>query len=765
MTKQADFVKCLGQSLAGIVTSRLCALSLGVVFLAAGTFEVYAQSAPDPARPAKPLSETKSAAPAAKVAAGYSVHQAFEAGGHITGVSGSQPMWDTLINQGSGARILSQSLELRTVDPAKTPFFDTLTTESFGYGGDPNNETYLKFSKGRLYDFSGSFRRDRQYFDYNLLDNSLLSPALVPEPDSMHLFNTVRRNTDTTLTLLPLSVIKFRAGFNHNTMEGPSYSSVHEGGDAQLLQWFRNSSDTYTGGADVRIVRRTTLSYDQFFVFYKGDTTDQLAGATFKLPDGAPVSFGFDNLSSTTCNKMPIVSASGVGNPYCSGFLSMSITAPTRTTFPTEQFRFSSNYWDRISMNGRLLYSGGISNVNNFNEVFNGLTTRTYEREEIDTGGLANGRLAHNKRVDVNGDYGIVADLTKRISISDTFDYWAYRIPGENNVVSTVYAGSAANPPNLLTPLSTLTPTTTTTPNFTYLNQTIESNTVLASVSILPELKISAGYRFKARNIADYGPDDLNWHENWALLGAVIQPTRALRLNVNYDHMSSVNADAATTSNTYTRLAPDKIDHFRIRGTLKAAKWLTFSGTANDYEAKNDDPMVNHKEHNRDFSFGSQIVASEQFSLDLNYAHDNVYSVTDICYISSVATGSSTGPCDPSIAGGPGYLLGNALYSAPSNFGSFALAYAPVRRLRANLGYRINRVDGQAEMLNPLMVPGALQSKYQTPFADVQWNLAPQWTWHGNWQYSGYGEDGASGPTLPRNVHGNVVTLSVKYAY
>ena len=63
--------------------------------------------------------------------------------------------------------------------------------------------------------------------------------------------------------------------------------------------------------------------------------------------------------------------------------------------------------------NGRLTYSGDTMNVNNFNETFNGLMTRTFLRQEIDTGGLGNGRLAHNKRDNLDGDFGVEAELSK----------------------------------------------------------------------------------------------------------------------------------------------------------------------------------------------------------------------------------------------------------------------------------------------------------------------------------------------------------------
>jgi len=90
---------------------------------------------------------------------------------------------------------------------------------------------------------------------------------------------------------------------------------------------------------------------------------------------------------------------------------------------------------------------------------------------------------------------------------------------------------------------------------------------------------------------------------------------------------------------------------------------------------------------------------------------------------------------------------------------------APVRKVRTNFGYMMTASDGKSEVLNPRQVPGSLQSQYQSPFADVALNLAPEWTWKAAWNYYGYGEGAAVGPTLPRTFHGDVFTLSVRYAF
>jgi hypothetical protein len=792
MTKQTEFANSLVGSQAGFRITRLRALTIASILAIASVGGFGQQPRPVQSEPAKPATEKKPASePKEKMLGNYTAHSSVELGGVITQKDGSRAMWSTMVNERTGLRVLNQSLELRSVNTRKTPFFDTLSTASFGYGGEPNDVSYLKISKGKLYDFSGNFRRDRNYFDYNLLANSLLStataanPALVPEPDSLHLFNTVRRNTDALFTLFPISRVSFRVGYIHNTNEGPTYSSVHNGGDVQVSQWFRNALDTYTGGVDLKIAKRTTLSYDQFFALYRGDSTFQLAPTPFKLANGTPTSLGVDTLSGTTCgtgSNKTLEVVNGIANPYCSQTLVQSQVAPQRTTFPTEQFRFSSHYWDRVSFNGRVAYSGDTMNVNNFNETFNGLLTRTFLRQEIDTGGLGNGRLAHNKRDSLNADFGVEAELSKNLAVSDVFTYRNFRVEGNNSVVSQVWAGTSSTPNlNVNTPLASLTPVTTTTPNNYFLNQKIAGNTVLGSLTVVPEFKLSAGWRFDNRNIVDPG-DDLTWHQNGLLLGAVITPSHAFLFNVNYDTLNWKSANADTPSNTYTREALDKVYHLRLRASAKPAKWINFAVTANEFDGKNNDPLVNHVEHSHDVSFATQVIPSDRFSFDLNYAHDDVFSTTDLCYIyvpttayplppgaqgsvgTCLQTADNPGGTLPTQSAGTQLYLGGGRYDAPVNFFSGAVSWAPSKYFRYNGGARITDTNGTAEFLNPLMVPGAQQSKVLSPFSDLQVNIAPQWAWHGNWVHHGYDESGGPGPA-PRSFHGDVVTLGVKYAF
>ena len=225
------------------------------------------------------------------VPSGYTSHQTVDVGGHIADIKGSGAMYDTLVNQQSGPRLMGGTFELRALPTNKHTQIDLLHAIASGFGGDPYNFAKLDFSKGKLYEFSGVFRRARQYSDYDLLANPDNSGQTVPygmvngvataaslawpqNNDSPVMFNTVRRMTDTNLTVLPLSKVSFRAGYSQNIFQGPTLSPARSVGkyDSLTMEVQRNSTDDFTGAIDWKPVQHTKLTFEEQVDHYKADS-------------------------------------------------------------------------------------------------------------------------------------------------------------------------------------------------------------------------------------------------------------------------------------------------------------------------------------------------------------------------------------------------------------------------------------------------------------------------------------------------------------
>jgi len=709
------------------------------------------------AAPPAPSQITKAASTAAAVDStpptpgdnirfGYMIHQTVDAGGHIASHSGSGDVYATMIDMHSGPRILDYVLDMRAVNPAKALLFDQLSTTNYGYGGDPYSVSFLNFSKGKIYDFRGNFRRDRQYFDYDLLANPLIPPAstpFAPVLNSPHLYNTVRRMTDLALTLAPLSPFSVRLGYNRNIGEGPSYSSIHVGADGLLLQNWQNITDSWAIGADWKVLPRTTLSYDEFIANYKGNTSWQLAGLNYRLSNGAPVALGVDlsNLWAAPC-AAPFL-ADGTVNPKCNAFLGYSRRAPTRTLFPTEQLRFQSSSIPSITLNGRVLYSGATSHLNNFYELFNGLDSRVATRQTAVAGS------ASARRVNVNADFNFTWQITSKIAATNNFSFWDFRVPGANVFTETDYAGTSL----LAAPGAT---TTTTTPDAQFINQKTKTNTFLVAWQVAPRAELSAGFRYRSRIITDAGGDFIPIHEDWGLFGLSARPTPAWRINFNLDAMYA--------DNSFTRVSPRQLQHYRLRTTYKPHNWLTLAGGLNIFESRDNVQTVNHLEHNRDYSFGATLAPREKWSLDANYSYNDAYSSTLECYASTPAPpAAGVAPAVCAAAGTP--LSSTGYYHAPTQFGSFGFTYLPAKRVHLAGGYRMTAVNGTSDSINIRQVPGSLQSQYQSPYGHIVVDIAPNWSWKADYNYYGYGEGSPIGPTLPRSFRGNLYTLAVNYAF
>ena len=231
----------------------------------------------------------------------YKIHQTIEFGYRSSNINGNQDTYNTFEDLGSGVRLFDFNFQMRSIDH-RGFFFDTLDFSNFGYGGDPNDVSRLRIEKNKLYDFRAVFRRDKNFWDYNLFANPLNPAALnapgslstgcfvgpptvafpqgapsfcsspaVAENNSLHAMDLTRRMQDYDLTLLPMSKVRFRLGYSRVRNEGPSGFTTDSGTISDFLQLNSYTTNSYRAGVDIRVLPRTTISFDEFLSYFKQD--------------------------------------------------------------------------------------------------------------------------------------------------------------------------------------------------------------------------------------------------------------------------------------------------------------------------------------------------------------------------------------------------------------------------------------------------------------------------------------------------------------
>jgi hypothetical protein len=424
---------------------------------------------------------------------GYNIHQTIEFGYRASEISGNQNTYDTFENLGSGLRLFDYSLSMRSLDHNGL-LFDNLTFSNFGYGGDPNDVTRLRIEKNKWYDFRLLFRRDKNFWDYNLYANPLNPAALNPpgslstgcfvgpptaafpqgapafcsnpavaQNNSLRSLDLVRRMQDYDLTLLPQSKVRLRLGYSRNRDEGPSLFTTDSGTISAFNQANSYTTNSYRAGVDVHILPRTTLSFDEFLSYYRQDNVISDNPAVnpgnfgFILgtvpgqgtPAGTPVDLG--NIWSTQtpaetfpCATPVVAGTTNTATPTCNGFLSYSQVGDPRNFMPTERFRFQSNYFKNFEMSGSVGYSSSDYHFSDLDEVMNGWVARTAVR------GTTAGGPVKTKRVSVNADWSGVYAVNDKLRILDMFRYDNWRIPGVWDTADTTIFGTPSPAPGVV---------------------------------------------------------------------------------------------------------------------------------------------------------------------------------------------------------------------------------------------------------------------------------------------------------------------------
>lgn len=695
---------------------------------------------------------------------GYQVQQSIEFGYRLSDVNGSQPMYDTFLNQQQGPRILDQSLTM--MSPEHTgAWFDDLSVSSFGWGGDPENVARARVSKYGKYDFTALFRRDKNYFDYDLFANPLNPPTSspsVPVDFSPHSMFTTRRMYDYGVTILPQSKFSIRLGFSRNRAEGPSFSSYHAGTDALLNQAWNYTSNEYRIGFDYRGLRATTISYDQLVMADKNDTDYTLASfATFLLPNGTPVELGLPWNTGSPCNA-PIVG--GAVNPSCNGYFAYNRTQRVRTSTPTERVNINSNYFRRLNIVASATYSSGNSD-SPYNEFFDGLVTRTGERQILITG------PASIRRISTSADVGLTYTISDKLSVNDTFRFYNFRIPGEWNSATSSTVGVT---PTLLSALGPTTVTDALILNF--IGQKSYYNQIQLEYAPSKHIGGHLGYRVRHRHMFKAVPavapfvgfdgDSIDVNEQGPLLGVWFRPSDQLRANFDLE--------LTTADNFLTRVSPRQQQNYRSRVTYKAAKTATLTGSMNFWEARNGESDTKFKQHYRNVGFVATLLPNAKFNLDLSYNYTNSLQSAYICYNGTylapgtVALGCPTyDPTSPAtIAGNPNPNWIYSKYADNTHYFNASVMTSPMKKMRVTLGYGLVKTDdGGTTILNPLQPLGSLAFTYHQPSGSVSYDVSKNVSLNAYWNYDQYNEGSFVGPTLPRYFHDNRTFLSARYSF
>jgi hypothetical protein len=740
---------------------------------------------------------------------GFEAKQSAEFGGRISGFTGSQAMWDTFVNLGTGPRLLEYTLDMRS--PNHTgKLFDDFSFSNFGYGGDPVNVSHLRFTKGALYTFSANFKRDQNIFDYNLFANPLNPPTSVPNIpvlNSPHEFLLTRRMSDVNLGLFPVGKVRFKLGWSRVVNEGTSFSTIHEGTESLLNQPTLNTADNFSFGVSFRFIPKTAINFDQFLTHFKGDTSAFQAALPFTLANGLPVDLGlpFNTVAGQPC-VAPIL-GTGFVNPACNGLTGYTRQEKVRTNYPTSQLSFQSNYFKRIDLSGRASYSSADSDNPSFLELFSGLLTRTRQRLYQQAGS------SNAQRISGSADFGLTYRLTERLHLVDTFRWDNFRIPtGWNYTTTSLFGATLTSNPNVFSPATCPPPfTAATCPQHSsssgadvlvdFLNQFLKQdsriNTFEVEYQFTPRVSAYVGYRFERRDITtsdsgfqfqtffptlassrcssaataagticaagpngvfsfagenpvlgDFNFVEINAHS--ALLGFSARPTNRIRF--------SFDTEQYYADNTFTRISPRHLQRYKGRVNAKVTEWWNFGTAINIRENRNDTADIGNKQHNRSYAFNSVFAPAEaKWGLDLSYDYNDIFSQTNICF---VATPTPPG----SLSCGTPFLSGISVYSEASHTGAGSIYLKPFKRLTTAVGYTVISSNGNTLILNPNAPTGPLAFNYHLPTASIVYKIEKNLAFKGGWNYYDYNEKSIPGPTLPRDFRGNTFTLALRYS-
>jgi len=757
----------------------------------------------------------------------YNIKQSVEFGYRFSNISGNHQTYDTFVNLEQGPRLLDLSTEMNSLDHRGT-LFDHFYFSNFGYGGDPNNVSRLRIKKNKWYAFDAMFRKDQNHWDYSLLSNPLNAPTLMPNAPanfnpvvnapvkvlgtaviatSPAAFYTARNMQNYGLTILPDSKIRFRVGYDQNTMYGPGFSTTHEGSDEYLSQYNSLHSRNYRLGVDFRFLPRTTISYDQVWSYYKNDLGSVDNNQQFSLGAGFPlVDLGAPwNSSSQPCSNT--FAAGGIVNPVCNAFSSYLLHWRTRLNYPTEKVTVQSSYFKNVDFAGTFSYTGGDLTVHDYQQNFAGFSSKATLTNFAETGPMS------GRHVAAFADFGVTWHVTDGLSLVDSVRFSNWKEPAQFAatdcsffspsmiVAPNVFSSTAPLPATCVPPANGVPdaiPSHTTSSggdialnlDSNFLKQRDLSNTIQVRVQIAHTAGAYFGYEYRGRVISDnffnsfggiYFPNNparqncalvdpnlplsqgnlpagctLNADTSisYAFPGSFAPPSET---DINENHAIfglwihpsqkfrfNVDGDIMSANATFTNLSPLTSQQLRFKANYRLSEKIHLNGNIALWYGQNDVPSVNNLMHNNSYGVAAQFLPNEKISVDLGYNYSDISTSLLVCF---TATGILPGlPACPNVSK---LFQEKSPYSSNVNTGFLDFSWTPIHRVTLHGGTSMTGVSGSQLNLTPqnpipTNVDGSLNSSWFGPYGGFDVRFANHWTGKVLWNYYSYHEDGTA---------------------
>jgi hypothetical protein len=251
-----------------------------------------------------------------------------------TGVAGSLDTYRSIINLGSGPKLLGTDFTLS--DP-KHRWFDSIQVRADTWGDEPSSSLHVEAKKSGVYDFNADYR-DFAYFNFlPSYADPLLGQGIVLDEQS---FDTRRKIAALALDIRPGHWWSPYVGWDHDSSAGVGASVFVTGGNQYPVpNTLRDSTDLYRGG--IRFEKpHFHVTLEEGGTFFKSDQS------LFQNPG----SENYGNISTPvfgqTLDLTSLLAAYGIGGS---------------SAYSKALFTASPTSW--LDIYGQFLYSQPDSNV------------------------------------------------------------------------------------------------------------------------------------------------------------------------------------------------------------------------------------------------------------------------------------------------------------------------------------------------------------------------------------------------------------------